>query len=194
MKKLSSLFLCAIILSNPLQAEIEKITLRWTAQLCQNSCTKLLENEFRKIHGVNEISIDQGSGQATLTWKEKVPFQYTSINTAMHMVGISLRDIRIRVKGTIKHSGDVFYILSEGDNTRFDLVNPVIPHANGQAAEFNAAARKLTPPLRQKLLDGEAAKQIATIEGPVFMPERMTIPTQLVLDQLSFSDPKEKKQ
>lgn len=181
----------ALSLNCSLYAQIEKITIRWTAQLCQNSCSKLLEREFRKIPGVDEIMIDQGSGQATLTWKEKIPFQFTSINTAMHMVGLSMRDIRIRVKGTIKHMGDHFYLISEGDQTRFDLVNPAVPHPSGQASEYNLATRKLSPPLRQKLLDGEMEKQMATIEGPVFMPERMTVPTQIVVDQLSFSQSKE---
>lgn len=194
MDKFISLLLSCMFMLGSLQAEIEKITIRWTAQLCQGACPRLLEKEFRKIHGVKEIAIDQGGGQLTLTWKEKVPFQFTSVNTAMHMVGLSIRDIRIRVKGSVKHTRDTFYILSEGDGTRFDLLNPVIPHPGGQAAEFNASARKLTPALRQQLLQGEADKQIATIEGPVFMPERMTVPTQIVIDNLSFSVPPEKKQ
>lgn len=193
MAKVFSFILLGFLLFSSLQAEIEKVTIRWTALLCKGACPRLLEKEFRKINGVKEIAIDQGGGQLTLTWKEKIPFQYTSVNTAMHMVGLSIRDIRIRVKGSIKHTGDNFYIVSEGDNTRFDLLNPVIPNPGGQAAEFNASARKLTPALRQQLLQGEVEKQIATIEGPVFMPERMTVPTQIIIDQLSFNSPTEKK-
>lgn len=189
MKKILSILVIGIAFQTSLQSEIEQITIRWTAQLCQGYCSTLLEREFRRIHGVNEIALDLQGGQANLTWKERVPFQFTSINTAMHMVGLSIRDIRIRVKGSIKHIGDTFFIISDGDNTRFDLVNPVIPQPGGQAAEFNAAARKITPALQRQLLDGETLKQIATIEGPVFMPERMTVPTQLVVDKLSFTLP-----
>lgn len=189
----SFLLLLSLLMLSPLHAQVEKVTIRWTAMLCQGSCPRLLEKEFRKINGVKEIAMDQGGGQLTLTWKEKVPFQFTSVNTAMHMVGLSIRDIRIRVKGFVKHTGDTFYIVSEGDNTRFDLLNPVIPHPGGQASEFNASTRKLTPALRQQLLLSETEKQIATVEGPVFMPERMTVPTQIVIDQLSFSAPEEEK-
>lgn len=181
-------FLCSIFYTD-LRSEIEQITIRWTAQLCNGNCSKLLEKELRKVRGIDEIAIDQGSGQATLTWSKKIPFQYTSLNTAMHMVGLSMRDIRIKVSGSIKHSGDNFYIVSDGDNTRFDLVNPVTPRPYGQANEFNAYARKLSPALKKELLDGETQKLKATIEGPVFMPERMTVPTQIVVDKLNFIKP-----
>jgi len=193
MKKMLYTLLLGISFIEPIHSEIEQITIRWTAQLCQGTCTKLLVNEFKKIHGVDEIFIDQGSGQATVTWKEKMPFQFTSINTAMHMVGLSMRDIRIKVRGTIKHTGDIFYILSEGDNTRFDLMNPVTPVPYGQTSEFNTLTRKISPALRQQFLDAETQKLIATVEGPVFMPERMTVPTQIVVDHLSFTDPKGEK-
>lgn len=178
-----------VLFNVPVQAEIQQITIRWTAPLCQETCTKLLMNEFRKIHGVAEIYIDQGSGQATLTWKERMPFEFTSVNTAMRMVGLSIRDIRIKVRGYVRHTGDTFYIVSEGDGTRFDLLNPVTPVRGGQTSEFNTLTRGISPALRQQFLDAEAQKLIATVEGPVFMPERKTVPTQIVVDSLSFSDP-----
>ncbi|HEV8051501.1 MAG TPA: hypothetical protein VGP47_03330 [Parachlamydiaceae bacterium] len=189
MRKIFFIFLLGISIHAPIHSEIEQITIRWTAQLCQGTCPKLLVNELKKVQGIDEIFIDQGSGQATLTWKARVPFQYTSINTAMRMVGLSIRDIRIKVRGIVKHSGDVFYILSDGDNTRFDLMNPAIPIPHGQTSEYNALARKISPALRQQLLDGETQKLIATIEGPVFMPERKTVPTQIVVDNLNFTSP-----
>lgn len=192
MKRLLILLLVCFALNTPLDAVVESITIRWTTLLCQDACVKLLEREFRKIKGVDKISIDQGSGQASLTWKEKIPFEFTSINTAMHMVGLSIRNIRIKVSGTIRHTGDVFYIISEGDGTRFDLLNPIIPYPTGVAIEFNVSVRKITPALREKLLEGESLKQIATIEGPIFMPERMTVPTQIVVDHLDFKDRNDK--
>lgn len=191
MKKIYAIFFLKLMICSSLYSEIEQITIRWVALRCQDTCGRLLEREFRKISGIQEIQIDLGSGQAILTWKENVPFQFTSINTAMHMVGLSMRDIRLKVTGSIKHMGNHIFIVSRGDNTHFDLVNPVVPHPTGQAAEFNRDARNLSPALRQQLLQGEADKQIATIEGPVFMPERMTVPTSIVVDHLNFKDPKE---
>lgn len=189
MKKIFLILLFCCALKASLRSEVESITIRWTTILCESNCIKLLEREFRKIKGIDQISIDPGSGQATLIWKPNIPFQYTSVNYAMRMVGLSIRNIRIRVKGKITHSGERFYITSEGDYTRFELLNPIISDPRGVTAEFNETARKIAPALKWQLLEGERAKQMATVEGPVFMPERNTIPTQIVVDQLNFSEP-----
>jgi hypothetical protein len=182
------LLLLAMAVSFYAGAEVESVTIRWTSQLCQKTCGELLEKEFKKIGGVDKINIDISAGQATLTWKPMTAFSFTAINTAMHMVGIAMRDIRIKVSGKIRHSGDTIYIVSNGDNTRFDLINHVVPLPRGQAPVYNQAARKLSPELKQQLLSGESQHQTATIEGPVFMPERMTVPTPIVVDSLTFSD------
>lgn len=183
-----SLAILAATGSSCVNAEVESITIRWTSQLCQKTCGMLLEKELKKVNGVDKVAIDLGAGQASLTWKPMTPFSYTSINTAMHMVGIALRDIRLRVRGHIRHTGETIYLVSEGDNTRFDLVNPVVPNLKGQSTVYNASGRKLTPELRQQLLDAEKNGQIATIEGPVFMPERMTVPVQIVVDSLKLTE------
>lgn len=180
-------------LGNQAHAEVESVTVRWTSQLCQKTCGTLLEKELKKVNGVDKVSIDLSSGQATLTWKPMVPFAYSSINTAMHMVGIAMRDMRLRVKGRIGHTGETVYIVSEGNNTRFDLVNPVVPSRTGQSVVYNAAGRKLSPELRQQLLTGESQGLIATIEGPVFMPERMIVPTQIVVERLNFAEEPKKE-
>lgn len=188
MKKTLLLLLFCFAINMPLYSLVESITIRWVPMRCADTCVRLLEREFRKVQGIDQIFIDQGSGQATLTWKEKIPFQFVSVSTAMRLVGLSMREIRIRVSGTISHRGDSFYIISEGDNTPFELLNPIIPVPQGVTPEFNANARKLTPALRQRLLEGQMSKQTATVEGPVFMPERKTVPTQLILDSLDFQD------
>jgi hypothetical protein len=187
MKKILSLFLLSITLHPLLYCQIEQVTIRWNPQMCQGYCQKILEQQFRKVQGIKNFSVDLKNGQATLTWKENVPFLFTTINSAMHMIGLYTREVRIKIVGHIKHSGDTFYILSDGDNTRFDLVNRVDPHSTGQTAVYNRDARNLSQELRQQLLNAENDKQIATIEGPVLMPDRMIIPTQIVIDQLSFT-------
>lgn len=187
MRKLIFCLLCLLsLIVGTLQAEIQQITVRWTSLLCKDSCVKTLDKELRKIKGIEQFNIDPSSGQVSITWKANVPFQFTTINTAMHMVGLSMRDIRIKVRGNILPSGNQIYIVSEGDNTRFELMNPVTPNPNGQSHVYNYTTRTLSPELKKQLLDGYQAKQIATVEGPVFMPERMTVPTQIVVDHLNF--------
>lgn len=188
MKKTVAFLLLCCALNTSLYSAIESVTIRWTAMLCPDSCVTLLEREFRKIKGVDQFSIDQGSGQVVLTWKPKEYFQYSSLNMAMRMVGLSMRSIRIRASGKITHTGNRFFIVSDGDNTRFELLNPIVSQPRGVTAEFNEAARQIGPLLQQKLLEAERTRAIATIEGPVFMPERNTVPTQIVVDHFDVRE------
>jgi hypothetical protein len=146
-----------------------------------------LEREFKKIPGVQSFVISAPAGQINIVWKPNASFTFQPIDTAMMMIGLTINDIRVKVRGKLRHDSRTVTLTSDGDNTRFNLLNPVLPQ-NGQAAEFNLAARALTPPLWQKLVDGEAEGLIATIEGLLFMPERSP-PLQLVVEQLSFLKP-----
>lgn len=171
-------------------AEVEKITIRWTAMECDNICMPHLDQQFKKIPGVSEITMNPG--QAEIKWKANAPFYLPSIKIAMQMIGLYMTDLRVKVRGIIKHSPTDVYLISSGDNTEFNLLNPVIPDPQRQAPQYNRAARALTPELRQKLLEAEARQQIAIIEGPIFMPERSPPdPLALVVDQIKFVELKD---
>jgi len=194
MKLLNILVVFAILCSTPcLHSEIEFVTITWNPMLCKGSCPALLEKQFKKIPGIAEYNIDQAAGQATLKWKPNVPYSFGPINTAMRMVGPSIKNIRLRVHGSIQHTKDNVYLISRGDNTRLSLINPVIPDPKGQSVQYNLAGRTLTPAMRQQFLDAEAKNQIATVEGPLFMTERHYSPEVLVVDQVSFEDNKPQK-
>lgn len=191
--KIFYLFLLSIVFADfsSLLAEIEAVDISWRPLNCQTNCPRLLEQQFRKIPGVQEISINPSTGHATLKWKPNSPFAYSSINVAMRLVGLSFTDLRLRVRGTLQYTHNTVTITSIGDNTRFDLLNPVIPEITKQAAQYNLEARRLKPALYQKLVDAAEKKQIATIEGPLFMPWRT--PNELVVDQVSFTSPDDQK-
>ena len=175
----------------PLFGEIQHVIITWTPMECQAKCLEGLNTQFAKIQGVSEVSINQSAGQVTLKWKPNIPFSFSPVNIAMEMIGLTINDIRISVHGTLRHDPTHVSLTSIGDNTRFDLLNPVTPETSRQAAQFNIGARGLKPELRQKLLEGESNHQEATIEGPLFMPERSP-PLELVVDKLQFSKPTDK--
>ena len=181
--------LAILLVVTPLSGEIQQVSIHWRSGLYQGTCVQLVEKELNKINGVDQLTIDQVAGVATLSWNPKIPFQYTAINTAMRMVGLSMRDIRICVRGLIAHTEEAMFIVSDGDGTRFELIHPLGSDAQDIATKYNYQARKLQPALKQKLLNGEKNRQIATVEGPVFMAERNTLPTQIVVDQLNFALP-----
>lgn len=177
------------IFSQPLHlsAEIEKVILTWSS-LCTKQCAELLEKEFKKIRGVEAISINREAGVAEIKWKPNAPFAFSDLNIPTRLVGLSIRRVYLRVKGNITHDAKSVALISIGDYTRFDLLNPVVSEPLRQSPVNNLAARQLTPELRQKLISSEEQKMIATVEGELFMPGRSAA-LQLVVDNLSLSTP-----
>ncbi|MBA3815486.1 MAG: hypothetical protein H0X29_03010 [Parachlamydiaceae bacterium] len=173
--------------------EIETVTLKWTSLLCTQVCMTQLEREFRKVPGIAEVALDQGSGGATIKWRPNYRFSFSDVNVPMRLVGLSIRDIHIKVKGKLSHDAHSVFLTSIGDNTQFQLLNPVTSTSGQQAAVFNLAARQLTPELRQKLLEGEAQKATASIQGQIFMPGRSSA-LQIVVDSLNLEKEDTEKQ
>ena len=176
-----------------LPAEIEQVAISWTPTICQPSCVPLLKRTLEKVHGVATVEINQPIGQAIITWKPNIQFAYEGVDSAMRMVGITIWNIRLRVTGKLERGNKHYYLVSNGDHTRFDLLAPVTPVLSGQANQYNSNARALTPYLQQKLMEGAQAGQIITIDGPLFMPWRHNIPVELVIDQMTFTEPNTKE-
>ena len=176
----------------PVASEIERVTVTWTAMECQANCIKQLEQQFRKIPGVGEVIMNPSAGQVDLKWKKNATFSFSPVNIAMELIGLTINDIRVRVHGTLKHSGNSVTLISSGDGTQFNLLNPVVPQAPGQTPQFNAAARGLRPELLEKLIKAEQEKKEATIEGPLLFPERSP-PLQLVVSISNFTEPKKSR-
>lgn len=190
MQKYLAMFLLTLLTYSNIHAEIEFVTVNWTPLKCQSTCVGLLHKEFSKIQGVAEISINQPQGFALLKWYKGAPFSSVSIKTAMKMVGLSWHNIRVRVKGSIEKNSNSIFIVSEGDHTTFELINPVIPDLQRQTAQYNQGARLLSPELRKQLLEAQAAHKTVVIEGPLFMPERSPA-LVLVVEKLTVIEPKE---
>jgi len=177
-----------ILVQGSIQAEIQNISLKWTAGQCNNgSCSNIFSQQFARIQGVSEFNINLPQGQATLHWKPGFKFTYGPINTAMALVGLSLNDIHVTVKGTITHDAKGnFTLTSLGDGTIFVLMNPIKPAKDQYVEQFSPYNRSLTPELQTQLIAGQTEQKIATITGALFQPERSP-PLQLVIEDLSFS-------
>lgn len=176
-----------------LPGEIQKVTVSWTPGLCQTSCVPLLTARLSKILGVETVTVQQFSGVAVLTWKKRVRFNYESINSAMRMVGLSAWTIRVRAHGKLQQDPNHDYLVSLGDGTVFELVNPVIPSLTAQTIQYNLQGRKLTPEMQRKLSDGVKGGKTVIIEGAIFMPWRHYVPVELIIDQLIFVDGNKKE-
>jgi hypothetical protein len=181
---LSCIIFCGSSYSS-LKAEIESITIKWTALECQQSCIAGLEKQFRNINGVADVIMNQPAGMATLRWKPDVVLTFPPINTAMSMIGLSINDLRVKVRGTISHDARTVTINSLGDNTRFLLMSPVTPKRYEMVEEFNPETHILTPSQRDQFLQAQDADQVAIVEGPLFEPERSP-PLKLIVANVKF--------
>lgn len=167
-------------------AEVQTVTLKWTAGLCKESCVKGLTQQFQKIDGVADISIDMDQGQAELQWKPDVAFSYYPVKIAMQMIGLYINNIKVKVRGTITHDTQSVQLVSLGDNTIFQLLNPVAPQKDQYFEQYSIYSRQLSQELRDKLLDIEQNNQVVTIDGPLFEPERSP-PIYLVVEHMDVA-------
>lgn len=169
MKKVFFWLVCLLV-SSHLQGEIQDVTVMWRSALCDYRCVDALHKNFRQIRGVGSIAIDPPAGKAHLTYIPGAKFEFQPINYAMRRIGISLRDIRIRIRGTISHTGDTFFINSLGDTTRFALIG--FPEASRQryVVPFSRYNRPLEGDVKRVLAMAAAEHRLVTIEGPIFEP------------------------
>lgn len=180
-------FLLLAITSN-LQADIEKILIKWNAALCRDVCIPNLQSKFRSVGGVTDFQINPSAGVAELHWRPRYPFSLVPFNTAMRSVGIRMLNIRVRVTGTIAHDSYNVYLVSLGDNSRFQLIGPIRPEIGQYVIRQNIANHPLSPEVLQRLLSTEAGGQTVTIEGPLFEPNRYNL--ILITEQINFPPPR----
>lgn len=137
--------------------------------------------------GLAELTITQNQGQADIRWKPYAPFSFDSINSAMRLAGPRLKDVRVKVRGAIGHSGNNFFIKSLGDNTQFTLLSPARVRI-GEYLTKSLDVHVLAPEMRQKLLQAEREFVVAVIEGPLFEPTRNRgLALYLIIEQITFN-------
>lgn len=188
MNKIILAFLCVF---GSLSAEVQQLVIKWNPVLCKQKCVQGLSDQFYNIKGVAAVEINQAAGQAQIRWKPEFPISFPPINTAMSMIGAAIEDIRVKVRGTIGHDVRTVSLISLGDNTRFLLLGSIMPQQSHFVTEFSPYNRPLDPQMRQKLLDAQANDLVATIEGPLFQPERSPPnPLMLIVENVRFEKPK----
>lgn len=190
LKKIITIFMLSfgLIQIKPLHAEIQEVTITWTAQECLGSCAQGLYAQFKKIPAVSEININQSAGRATLKWRPNAPFSYQSIDTAMRLIGLYINNIKVSVRGTVVHdSPTTFRVLSIGDHSSFTLLSVPTAAPNQYVVQNNVQNRTLPPSTINQLLQAQQNNQTVTVSGPLFEPWRSP-PVYLIIEHISFSN------
>lgn len=181
---LGALVLCTY----PLDADVESVVLRWTPETCIAGCGAIVQTNLEKMKGAASVSVSEAASQATILWKPDEKFSFVPINTQMRLAGPRVRDVRVKVRGTIKHSGQNVYLVSLGDNTRFELIGIPTPDPTGYVEESNIANRQLSQQTKDRLIATERSDQVVTVKGPLFQPTRS--PLRLVTERIDISEGK----
>jgi len=170
-------------------SEVENLTIKWIGSECHDMCMGQLRREFLRIPGIEELTMKEG--EADIKWRKHIPFSLTAVKMAMRLIGLSIQDIRVTVRGIVKQdaSSPMITLISLGDHSSFLLINPDISKTSEQATDQAAI---LSQEMSQKLLEARAKHQIATIEGSLFMIERSPpAPVMLVVESLNFAERKQ---
>lgn len=170
-----------------LRAEIQQIVMGWNALLCLNICIPMLQQQLSYIDNLTDLQINPRSGHAVMGWKPNYPFSYAPFNLATRTVGVRISDFRLKVRGTINHQQDNFYLISTGDNTAFLLVGAIRAEQGRYVVQSNIANHPLSANLRNQLQIASANQQIVEIDGPLFEPQRLW----LVLEVAQIKFPKD---
>lgn len=182
---IAALFLAIL----PLQANINRVIVKWTPQLCLESCTRQLQNRFSNMAGVADLSIDQGNGVMELKWKKNTPFSYTDLNWTMRWIGLSMTYVRVKATGYILKMGSTYILESKQDKTRFTLLGVAIPEAPTLFVQANHIFnRPLSSSNIEFLENAIHNKLLVTIDGPLFQPWRSP-PLWLVMEEAVIKAP-----
>lgn len=185
------LALIALTVSAYLTAEVQMVLIAWTPQLCQSSCAQGLQETLSQIPQVAHVDVDMGSGTATLTWRPNQPYSFSPINFATRVIGIPrILYAKMRVRGTIQRSQDIYNIISTGDNTVIRLLSPIQPKPGQYTIQNNIDSYPLTTAMKQQFNDIIAQNQTVIISGTIFQPVSYLFPV-LIVESIKAEKPKE---
>lgn len=175
-------FICFIGLALPIHAEIEKITVSWRPEECDETCTQFLKKILEQIPQARRVEVNQGTGYADIYWKPEKNFTIDMVKYPMHRLGLKMRGLGVEARGTITHSGKNFFLHSLGDSTILELLSPTEPSTSQYVVEANIFSHMVKEPLKGQLLDLESRQEIARVKGFIFMPQRSEL--KLVVQSL----------
>jgi hypothetical protein len=174
-----------------LSGDIDSVTVKWSAQLCQTSCIKQLNERFSKMQGAEQVNIDGMNGIMQIKWKPKVPFSYQTLDWNMRWIGLYMTYVRVKANGTVTSRNTTTYTLkSKNDGTTFDLIGTAnASNPNLAVATNSIYNRPLSQSVIDQLKDAQKKNLTVTVDGSLFEPWRGP-PLRLVVDRVSVEQPK----
>lgn len=184
MHRLLLLGFCLLLADLP--AEVLWVRLSWNPQHCGRSCQPALERRLKSIEAVSRVTVNFEEGTAQLQWKPNMPYEDRAVRTPIAWVGLGLRDVRIKVRGTISHDSKDVFITSLGDGTKMPVISAAKEDKSRYAVDRSLIATTLDNATRDRLIQTEKDHEIVTIDGLIYMPYRP--PIRLQLENIEYHD------
>lgn len=176
-----------------LSGDIDSVTVKWSAQLCQKSCIKQLNERFSKLQGAEKVSIDGMNGVMEIKWKPKAPFSYQTLDWNMRWIGLYMTYVRVKASGTVTSINKNYTLKSKNDGTTFNLIgNADASNPNLAVATNSIYNRPLSQAVIDQLKDAQKKNLTVTVDGSLFEPWRGP-PLRLVVDRISVEQPKKNR-
>lgn len=179
------LLTCCVIRSS-LSAEIIWAQACWNPVHCSVSSQKPLERRLSDIDSVSRVLMNYDDGNVKLVWKPNKIYDDRVVRTAFAWVGIAIKDVRLKVRGTISHDAKNVYLTSIGDGTKIPLVSAPKSAQGLLINKGSLAIPELDADVRKRLIAAEDNHQVIIVEGTVFMPYRP--PVRLQLEHVEVAD------
>ncbi len=170
-----------IFLTNPAIAEIKSVNLHVDGLSCP-FCALGLEKKLNKVDSVLTTTVHLKKAVTDLTLKPNALLNLTSIRKAVKEAGFTLKNIDIKVLGTIKRNKQNILVLeSQGDKTPFILFNQ--EHQEGQPEL--PSPEMLSSDIEKKLIQAMDKKLTVSISGVIH--EHVAASYGLFIDSMEIS-------
>lgn len=164
-------------------AEVRGIKLRVDGLSCP-FCSLGLEKKLKRVKGVEGVQVHMKQGITEVQSKPEEAPDLAAIRKAVKEAGFTLREIRLRVTGSVVREDEAWVLRSSGDETRFFLFDA--EHAQEDVGE-SAALVTITAERAQRLEEAARTGTPVTAEGRVH--EHKGMPSGLLVERLELQGP-----
>jgi copper chaperone CopZ len=143
------LFLLVLALAAAAPAQVEKVAIRTTGISC-GVCAGLSEYYFKRLDGVNKVTISLSQEAITLSYKPGAAFDPAAIRRILKSMEVGVTQFQITAKGRLQQDGGKQFFVA-GKN-RFALAAAGNAPPAGASASIEAILNDGVTPMEVKIL------------------------------------------
>jgi copper chaperone CopZ len=144
------LFLLVLALAAAAPAQVEKVAMRTTGISC-GVCAGLSEYYFKRLDGVDKVTISLSQEAITLTYKPGAAFDPAAIRRILKSMEVGVVEFQINARGRVEEQGGKRFFVA-GKN-RFAMAAAPNPPPVGPLVSIEAILNDGVTPMEVKILN-----------------------------------------